>query len=343
MFYRFFLLLCCFFAAFRSIAQVLPTPPALDFQRDDAALLDSIALLLYGQEHTSHALSMRLGYTNKVLYAGRNYGVNQALMMPSLTYSHKSGWYGDLAGFSYSQSQPRYELTMISAGYIGAIGKKFLYIGEYSRSFFTKPDSNTALSNALTFYGAYSIGEYTSTLTYSTLFGNGSTSSLLVPSFSRAFTFSKLGFIDKITITPSVSASIGSINSFSNTFNPLLNGNPFTNGSMIDTAALRNSGWSGGRPPWATGNTSGTGTYGRPSGASGPPAWVTNAQNPNLAVNKFGVMAYTLSLPISIKIKNCNTSFTPSFIKPVRLSSFESLNPRPQFNFTVGVTYGLKW
>jgi hypothetical protein len=214
------------------------------------------------------------------------------------------------------------------------LGSKILYLSEYSRSFYTKPDSNTALTNTFTLHGNYELGKYNASLTYSHLFGNGSSSNLFVPSISRMFRTKKLGFIDKITFSPTISATIGNSSSFSNTFNPATNGNPFFNGTTIDTTGRT----IGGRPTWGNG----TGT--RPSSlGSGPPSWVTNGQNPSIPQDKFGVMAYTFSVPISVKIKDFRFSFTPNLIKLVKVNTYEQLNPRPQFNFTMGLTYSFGW
>lgn len=315
---------------FRASAQInnLPTE-IIDTQKNEDALLDSIATLLFDNS-SAHTLMARVGFTDKALFAGRSYGQNQSLLVPSLTYMHKSGFYGELAGFSYSQSQPRYQLTMASVGYVGTISSKFTYLGEYSKSFYTKTDSFASLSNSLTVYGSYRLGKYDLSLNYSFLFGNGSYSHLLVPSISRTFVTKKpWKFVDQLRFTPSVSATFGNYNSFSN----YGSGNPFLNG---DTTGLT----IGGNPRWASSSSPGT----RPSWlGSGPPSWVTNGGTTQSAnQTQFGAMAYTLSLPVSVKIRDFNVNFTTNLTKPVALSASEGYL-HPTVNFNLGLAYTFKW
>lgn len=338
MLHRIYSLLGLSMILFQSAAQVNPKPSSLILNKEELSVLDSITMILYGENNYTHTISTRVGFTNKALFAGRNYGINQSLTTLGAMYSHRSGFYTDLTAYAYSESNPRHELTMASLGYVGTIGKKIIYLGEYSHSFFTQPDSNSTFRNSINLYGGYDIGKFTTALSFSMLLDKGNVSGLFIPSISRPITTPRIGIVDKITFSPALSATIGKSNSFSNTFNPLESGNPYLNGTFpIDTAKLRASGWQGGRPSWV--GSGGT----RPNGTSGPPAWVLNNQYPGLVEDKISLMSYTLSVPVSVKIKNINFNFTPNITKPIQTNYFELTSPKPQFNFSMNLSYNFKW
>lgn len=300
------------------------------------SFLDSLSNYFENNSFKNHFLSARFGYSNKALFAGRDYGINQSMMIPSLTYFHKSGIYSEISGFAYSQSEPKYQFTNIAAGYIGTLDK-FTYFAEYSRSFSASKEVPNTLSNMFSGYGSYTYKKFNASVSYSFLFDNNSTSHLVVPSIGMNFSTKKVGFIDRITFSPSINTTFGSNNSFLNNFNPFPNpsgsGNPFANGNMGATSP-----WGSGPPPWVKADTSGT---------LQRPAWLNNTQNgenPTQQTNsKFGLMAVALSSPVSVKVKNYTFSFTPSLTKPIALTSSEMVSKRPLFNFSVGVSYNLGW
>ena len=76
------------------------------------ALLDSILNSDYRQSQ----LALRIGFTSDVVNAGRDLGANQQGLTPGVSYYHKSGLFASAIGYWNSQFDPKYNLTVLSAG-----------------------------------------------------------------------------------------------------------------------------------------------------------------------------------------------------------------------------------
>lgn len=156
-------------------------------------------------------LVVRLSYSPQTLFAGRDYGLRQSTTTPSLNYYHRSGAYVGVSGSLYSVSTPHYLLTDLTAGYGNLLGTNFLYNISYDHYLFSEAGQGT-LTNAGTVLLSYDVGPISLGTTYSLLFGNGQTGHRLLPSISGYKAWRKLGFIDKLFIVPSLSATIGTDN-----------------------------------------------------------------------------------------------------------------------------------
>ncbi|MFN8357033.1 MAG: hypothetical protein U0Y10_21445 [Spirosomataceae bacterium] len=277
-----------------SVAQVTTPNNIQEALSDEDAFLDSLSWLYPEKTGT---LSFRLGYTNHAYFAGRDYDIKQYMLMPSITYQHKSGVYADLSGLSYSQSNPMYEMTMASVGYMGIVGSNFWFFGEYSRTFLTKPDPDNPnpIPNALTVFAMYDLGKVMPSVAYAYMFGD-ETTQRIIPSVSGYFAKKLNGFIDRITFSPGISVTLGTTNSYYFNYVPTPNPGRF------------------------------------------PPVTLT----PTLyATEHFGVMAYTLSAPVSFRMKSLRLTFTPNLIKPVKLYSAEDITTNRKVNFSVSLYYSL--
>ena len=166
--------------------------------------LDSLVTYFENGGQKTHFLTARVRYTNKALFAGRDFGVNQSLLMPSVSYLHKSGFYADFTGYVYSQSSPRYQFSNVSAGYMGVLGTKWVYSAEYGRSISSTPEVPNVLANSLSLQGSFTHKKLVVSLNYSYYFDNSQTSHLLVPSIGFNFSTPKIGFIDKINVNFSI-------------------------------------------------------------------------------------------------------------------------------------------
>ncbi len=277
-------------------AQVIPDP-IQETISDEDAFLDSLALLFPEQ---NSSLSFRLGFTNHAYFAGRDYGIKQSMLMPSISYQHSSGLYADLTGLSFSQSTPMYELTMASVGYLGTVGENFWFFGEYSRTFLTKPDPEypNPIPNALTLYGMYDFGKVMPSVAYAFMFGDEN-AQRIIPSISGYFAKKTKGFIDRISFSPSVSATIGNAKSYYFTYVP----------TVIRSPQF---------------------------------PFIQTVLNPILNENDhFGLMAFTISTPVTFRMKSLRFTLTPNFIKPVRLYQAEDISVGRKLNFSASLFYTL--
>lgn len=296
--------------------------------------LDSLVSYFENEGDKTHFLTARVRYTNKALFAGRDFGVSQSMLMPSVSYLHKSGFYADFTGYVYSQSSPKYQFNNISAGYMGFLGTKFLYSAEYGRSISSTQEVPNVLANSLSLQGSFTHKKLVASLNYSFYFDDSQTSHLLVPSVGLNLSTKKMGFIDKISFIPSINAVFGSSSSFQNTFSPAT---PTTSDGTTSRP------WGTGPPPWVKADS---------SQIAQRPSWVTNGSQPtwgsnnpfiSQTQNSFGLLSIGISSPIVLKIKQTTFSFTPNLTKPFAVNSLEQFSRKPQFNFSIGLSHSFGW
>ena len=118
---------------------------------------------------------------------GRTLEVKQYGFTPGITYFHKSGAFVDITGYWNSQLDPKYDLTVLSVGYIGILSQKFSYTLGYDHSFFTDSDPDfdlpqrilelllpPVLNNTLSAGIDLDLGKFESSLDYAFLFNEAS-------------------------------------------------------------------------------------------------------------------------------------------------------------------------
>lgn len=298
------------------------------------SFLDSLVTYFENGGGKTHFLTARVRYTNKALFAGRDFGVNQSMLMPSVSYLHKSGLYADFTGYAYSQSSPKYQFSNVSVGYMGVLGTKFLYSAEYGRSISSTKDVPNVLANSLSLQGSFTHKKLVASLNYSFYFDDSQSSHLLVPSVGLNLSTKKIGFIDKISFMPSINAVFGNSSSFQNTFNPT---------TPTTTEGTTTRPWGTGPPPWIKADSSQIAQ--RPSWVTngGQPTWGSNNPFLSQTQNSFGLLSIGISSPIAIKIKQTTFSFTPNLTKPFVVNSFEQFSRKPQFNFSIGLSHSFGW
>jgi hypothetical protein len=148
----------------------------------------------------------------RTFYLGREYGDHALSLIPSLTYSHRSGLYGTLSGYYFQQSQPpHYAFTDLELGYANNFTDAWSYSVSYDRVFFTPPLSATdrLIPNGLEAYTAYQLGPLEASLDYNLFFGKSSGQSITL-GFSSTFAKEDwLGF-DEVSLTPEAQVLWGS-------------------------------------------------------------------------------------------------------------------------------------
>ena len=183
-------------------------------QNPDQATIDKIvdedSLITDGQ---SSDFVVRFDYYNKTLSAGRDLGIVQYSLLPSLTYNHKSGISASISSNYYSVSEPHYNMTDVNINYSNffKFNDNWAYSISYDHYFFN-PDSASVLTNNMGLGTSYNIGKIAINLNYGLSFGSSATGNSFNPGVSGFFEIKNVGFIDKIIFMPSVSASFGSSN-----------------------------------------------------------------------------------------------------------------------------------
>ncbi|WP_420319247.1 hypothetical protein [Ekhidna sp.] len=170
-------------------------------------LIDSLFALDFTPQSE---LNVRFGFTTNVTSAGRDYNISQSGISPGISYYHKSGLYGDLAGYWNSGIEPNYNPTVLSAGYLGNFDNpKWGYSIDTEKWFYNPKDSS---ENPLT----YSIGGSISydfkwgftSVDYSFLFGD-ETANRIITNLSGKINLGKWWVFKTITLYPTVNMMAG--------------------------------------------------------------------------------------------------------------------------------------
>ncbi len=222
------ILTCCQLSAFSVIAQDTDYDSLLNYYlKSDSVLLDELEFdlamnsldiydlidsILETDYHYSQ-LSLRIGYTSNITYAGRNFGVQQHGFGTGASYYHKTGLFADISGFWNSDVHPNYNPTITTLGYMGNVTNKWTYTVSYDHYFY----NNSAIDDVLIYYPLTSglnastyleLGTFTLAGDYSYLFGE-ETAHRARGSLMHMFSKKNWGFIDRIVFMPSISMLLG--------------------------------------------------------------------------------------------------------------------------------------
>ncbi len=155
-------------------------------------------------------LAVRLGYNSNVASSERTLGISQFGLSPGVSYYHKSGAYADVSGYWSNEFYPSYYLTILSAGYLGSLSKRWSVLGEYSRYFYsdTGPDVTVPFKNSLGVSNFYDLKPLIFRLDYTFFFGDKSVHRIL-PGVMLNFEKRNWKKINKILFYPSFNVLFG--------------------------------------------------------------------------------------------------------------------------------------
>ena len=172
-------------------------------------LIDSLIQL--EDLETPSMLAVRLGYNSNANAEGRTLGIGQFGLSPGLSYYHKSGAYVDASGYWSSEYDPSYYLTILSAGYIGAISPKWSFLGEYSRYLYSGLGEGATVSytNSASLSNFLDVKPLTFRLDYTFLFGD-KTGHRLMPGVMLNLEKKNWKNMDRLLFYPSFNLLLGS-------------------------------------------------------------------------------------------------------------------------------------
>lgn len=179
-------------------------------EADSASLFALIDELLKPTPKRSQ-LQFRIGYSSRVTSAGRDFGIDQQGLTPGISFYHHSGLYADATGFWNSEFDPKYNLTVLTLGYIDQIAPKTTYSVSYDHSFFTEQDDTQTLTNSLSGSITQDFKYAYTGLDYSFSFGS-ETAHRLIWNLTGNFGFKGFKPFNKITILPSIAVLFGNQN-----------------------------------------------------------------------------------------------------------------------------------
>ena len=183
----------------------------MELAADSIDILDLIDSLLYSDFRYSQ-LSLRLGYTSDITYAGRNFGIEQYGFGGGVSYYHKTGLFTDVSGFWNSNLEPAYNPTLLTAGYFGNFSKKWSYTLSYDHFIYNKDDDELSyypITNSLNGATFLEFGNFTIAGEYSFLFGEENAHRLR-GNLMYSITKKDWGFVDRLVFMPTASMLLGS-------------------------------------------------------------------------------------------------------------------------------------
>lgn len=99
-------------------------------------LLDSLMQNLDDLEETNQ-LALRAGYNSNINGYSNTAGLSQYGLSAGASFYHKSGLFADVTGYYSTEYEPHYYQTMASIGYMNSSLKKFSFLAEYRKSFYS--------------------------------------------------------------------------------------------------------------------------------------------------------------------------------------------------------------
>ena len=167
---------------------------------------------LYGQTQARSYLYSGIICDSKTLYAGRELGSEMFTVNGSIYWLHSAGFYVGASGSWYSELDPGYNSTVVTAGIRKPLGrKKNLSLGvSYSRYFFNVSDSieivfNNSVGAGLTLRNSW-IGGH---LWFNAMFGREFGMNLSPDIFAN-ITLARFGSSGKLFLAPEISLFLGS-------------------------------------------------------------------------------------------------------------------------------------
>ena len=143
---------------------------------DDLFVSDSLDVLeLFDKLKKQDYLYTTVIYNNKTLFSGRDFGVNQYSMFPSISYIDGDNFFLNLNAGYYSGVNPTWDFVTLSGGYYNYLNKRktLLASGVYSYSSYSQDVAdlnNHRLTAGLSFRKKW----FRNTLTLGYLFGGAS-------------------------------------------------------------------------------------------------------------------------------------------------------------------------
>lgn len=284
-----------------------------EIENDSSSLLSLLDEIL-AEDYLKSQFSVRLGYTSDITNAGRNYGVQQFGLNAGLAYYHKSGVFADIAGYYNSDQDPKYNTTITTLGYMGMIKTKWNYYLSYDHYFYNQPQNSdyiidypltNSINTSINFlHKGISIGN-----DYSFLFGD-ETAHRIRLNLGYSHYFMDVGFIDRIGVNPIMSVLAGNANVTTTVFT-----------QEIAQDVMRDLIQQMGRRRFLE-------LY------KDNPDLLNEMLSVEQTKNTFGIMNYSLFLPLSFSIKNTTLLLNYSLNFPIALLGETDLDTTPNSYFS---------
>jgi hypothetical protein len=289
-----------------------------ELENDSSSLLSILEDIL-DESYIKSQLSIRFGYTSNITNAGRNFGIQQYGLNSGIAFYHKSGLFADVSGYYNSDQDPKFNTAITSIGYMGVFGPRWNYYLSYDHFFYGKPKDidyviNYPLTNSLNASTNFLINGFNVGVDYSFLFGDEAAHRGRL-NLSYYLTFNKVGFIDRINFSPNLSMLVGNANVTSIVFNQEM---ARENSKLL----IQKIGWR--QFKYLLDNDR---------------AFLKLLLSEEETSNAFGIMNYSIFIPISFSIKKTTLLLNYSLNFPVALPGETNFDTTPNSYFSATVLF----
>lgn len=170
---------------------------------------------LMEERYLKSTFNIRLGYSGRVSNAGRTIGIDQYGFNAGASFYHKSGAFLDASGFWNSDQVPSFNTSILGGGYMGNFTKNWSYWASYEHYFFFKEKSDTLsyypFTEALNASMLYYLKNFGLGLDYSFTFGDEQAHRIRL---NVGYNYSKSNWwiFDRISLNPNISMLMGNAN-----------------------------------------------------------------------------------------------------------------------------------
>lgn len=294
-----------------------------ELENDSSSLL-SILEDIMNEDYLKSQLIIRAGYTSNITNAGRNFGIQQYGLNAGIAFYHKSGLFADVSGYYNSDQDPKYNTTITSAGYMGLFGPKWNYFISYDHFFYNEPQQEVdyvldyPLKNSLNASTNFLFSNINVGVDYSFMFGD-ETAHRTRLNLSYYLSFKNVGFIDRINFNPNLSMLAGNANVISLVFSQEI-------ARENSRELIEKIGWQQFKYLYNNDRES-----------------LKTLLSQEQTTNVFGIMNYSIFVPVSFNIKKTTLMLNYSLNFPIALrgeTDFDT-TPNSYFSATLLFTFSL--
>ena len=191
---------------------ILAEVDSLFTSEDSLSIFNMIdSLIQTSVDQGASQLAIRVAYNSNVGSAGRTLGINKFGLSPGLSYYHKSGLYADASAYWSKEFDPDYYLTVLSAGYLWPVTKRWSLIAEYNRYLYNQrgEDVYAPYKNNLGVSNFIEFKPVTFRLDYSFFFGEKS-GHRIMPGMFVSLEKRNWGKVNRFLFYPSFNVMFGS-------------------------------------------------------------------------------------------------------------------------------------
>jgi len=289
----------------------------------DTSSLFSLLEDLMNEDYLKSQLSLRAGYTSNITNAGRNFGIQQYGLNAGIAFYHKTGLFADVGGYYNSDQDPKYNTTTLAAGYMGILGTHWNYFLSYDHFFYSKPKDSDVLityplTNSINTSINYLLKGFNLGIDYSFLFGEEFSHRIRL-NLGYSYYTKKVWIFDAISFNPNLSMLAGNAN---------ITSLVFTREMAIENS--RDLIMKIGRRRYLD-------LY------QNNPDLLRTLLSEEQTSNTFGIMNYSIFVPISFRIKNSTLLLNYSLNFPVALPGEEGLDTSPNSYISITFLQGIKF